>query len=99
MQKINLPKQLFEKDPTLDVEYNGSYGYGYTYKDKIKFVLWVSNHVSIKFVLTDKMKEAMNFDEQRTYFRYIILVEEGTKIATNEIKKLEELCEYLYKKF
>ena len=95
---VKLPSSDFERVPDLDVIYNDQRGYGYSYKDIVKFVLWVNDHISVKFVLSEQIKEVMDHEERRTYYRYINLTWDNLNLTKNEINKLLDLCEYLYKK-
>lgn len=93
---VRLPTQLFIRNKELDRKEDKWNVVGYTYKDTVNFVLWISdNHISAKFEREDFFDE-MPHEDKRTYFRYIPLNEGGDELSSAEKDKLIELCEYMY---
>lgn len=100
MTKINLPDD-FSRFEDIDDQINETKVTGFKYKDFVAFMIYQRpKDASIKFkLLNTDLYEKMDYDDQRTYSRYIRLNDESDKINKMQVDKIIELCEYLYNKY
>lgn len=100
MTKINLPDD-FSRFEDIDDQINETKVTGFKYKNFVTFMIYQRpKDASIKFkLLNTDLYEKMDYDDQRTYSRYIRLNDESDKINKMQVDKIIELCEYLYDKY
>lgn len=100
MTKINLPDD-FNRFEDIDDQINETKITGFKYKNFVTFMIYQRpKDASIKFkLLNTDLYEKMDYDDQRTYSRYIRLNDESDKINKMQVDKIIELCEYLYNKY
>jgi len=97
---INLPDD-FTRFEDLDDQINETKVTGFKYKDFVAFMIYQRpKDATIKFkLLGTELYEKMEYDDQRTYSRYIWLNNESDKINKTQVTKIIDLCEYLYNKY
>lgn len=100
MTKINLPDD-FNRFEDIDDQINETKVTGFKYKNFVTFAIYQRpKDASIKFkIFNTPLYERMEYDDQRTYTRYIRLNNESDKIGKVQIDKILDLCEYLYNKY
>ena len=95
MIKINLPDD-FVRFEEIDEQINDTKITGFRYKDFVTIAIYQDvNHVTLKFKLFNKME----YDDQRTYTRFIRINNDTCNVNKAQVVKIVEMCEYLYNKY